>query len=117
MILRCIAGTTGATIIPNFDRLASQGWRAVGAEAKLPVGGWKREQARALDLGLPGADSLTDRTIPTFSRGELPHFAGINSFMKAPYVEDSRTVGRYDATVLGVPFDGGTTFRPGSQPS
>jgi hypothetical protein len=46
---------------PDFDRLASQGWRAVDAEAKLPVGGWKREQARALALGLPGADSLTDR--------------------------------------------------------
>lgn len=100
---------------PDFDRMASQGWRALDAEATLPAGGWKREQARALDLGLPGADSLTDRTIPTFSRGELPHFAGINSFMKAPYVEDSRTVGRYDATVLGVPFDGGTTFRPGAR--
>jgi agmatinase len=100
---------------PDFDRLASQGWRALDAEAKLPAGGWRREQARALDLGLPGAASLTDRTIPTFSRGELPHFAGINSFMKAPYVEDSRTVGRYDGTVLGVPFDGGTTFRPGAR--
>ena len=28
--------------------------------------------------------SLTDRTIPTFARGELPHFAGINTFLKAP---------------------------------
>lgn len=32
--------------------------------------------------GLPGASSIVDRTIPTFSRGELPHFAGINTFMK-----------------------------------
>ena len=35
-----------------------------------------------------------DRDIPTFSRGELPHFAGINTFMKAPYLEDVRLVRR-----------------------
>jgi agmatinase len=40
-----------------------------------------REVARALRLGLKGADSIVDKTIPTFSRGELPHFAGINTFL------------------------------------
>lgn len=38
--------------------------------------------AQGLEHGLPGASSIVDRTIPTFSRGELPHFAGINTFMK-----------------------------------
>ena len=34
------------------------------------------------------ADSMEDRTISTFSRTELPHFAGINTFMGFPYLED-----------------------------
>jgi agmatinase len=66
-------------------------------------------------MGLPGAESLTDRTIPTFARGELPHFAGINTFLKAPYVENVSDVGRYDAAVVGIPFDSGTTYRPGTR--
>jgi agmatinase len=66
-------------------------------------------------MGLPGAESLSDKSIPTFARGELPHFAGINTFLKAPYVEDVRDVGKYDAAVLGIPFDSGTTYRPGTR--
>jgi agmatinase len=64
---------------------------------------------------LPGASSIDDKTIPTFSRGELPHFAGINTFLKAPYIEDANDVGKYDAAVVGVPFDGGCTYRPGTR--
>src|SRR5215470_11008654 len=75
---------------PDFDRLATQGWKVLEA-------GWRKEQKWALDMGLPGADCLTDRTIPTFARGELPHFAGINTFLKAPYVENVRDVAKYDA--------------------
>ena len=70
---------------------------------------------RELKLGLQGSSSINDKTIPTFSRGELPHFAGINTFMKAPYCEDISEVGKYDAAVVGVPFDGGTTYRPGTR--
>jgi agmatinase len=88
---------------------------AVAAEARLPSARWEQEVARGLELGLPGADSITDRRIPTFSRGELPHFAGINTFLKAPFVEDVRTCGDYDVAVLGAPFDGGTTYRPGTR--
>ena len=55
------------------------------------------------------------RSIPTFARGELPHFAGINTFLKAPYVENVRDVGKYDAAVIGIPFDSGTTYRPGTR--
>lgn len=66
-------------------------------------------------MGLAGASSIEDKTIPTFSRGELPHFAGINTFMKAPYVENVRDVAGYDATVVGVPFDGGCTYRAGTR--
>ncbi|HEX3442376.1 MAG TPA: arginase family protein, partial [Pseudolabrys sp.] len=100
---------------PDFDKMATQGWKALDAEGNLSEAGWRKEQQWALDMGLPGADSLTDKSIPTFSRGELPHFAGINTFLKAPYVENVRDVAKYDAAVLGIPFDSGTTYRPGTR--
>ena len=89
--------------------------QAFEREAQLPTTALEREQRRGLELGLPGADSIVDKTIPTFSRGELPHFAGINTFLKAPYVEDVRRCGEYDIAVLGAPHDGGTTYRPGTR--
>ena len=89
--------------------------RAVAAEAALPTTGWEREVARGLELGLPGADSIVDRTIPTFSRGELPHYAGINTFLKQPYLEDVHRCGDYDVAILGAPHDSGTTYRPGTR--
>jgi agmatinase len=66
---------------PDFDRMGTQGWKALDAEGKLPEDGWRKEQKWALDMGLPGSECLTDKSIPTFSRGELPHFAGINTFL------------------------------------
>jgi agmatinase len=100
---------------PDFDRMQLQGWKAAQAEADIPGAGWKKERAWALKMGLAGADSIEDKSIPTFARGELPHYAGINTFLKAPYVEDVAEVGAYDAAVIGVPFDGGTTYRPGTR--
>src|SRR5258705_2283064 len=97
---------------PDFDRLGTQGWKAAEAEGRLSEAGWRREQQWALDMGLPGAESLTDKTIPTFARGELPHFAGINTFLKAPYVENVRHIGKYDAAGIGIPFRSGTTHQP-----
>ena len=75
------------------DRYGPEARRAVEAEAGLPTTRWEEEVARGLELGLPGADSIVDRSIPTFSRGELPHYAGINTFLKAPYCEDVRRCG------------------------
>jgi agmatinase len=100
---------------PDFDRKNLQGWRAVHREATLPQAAWKAEQERAVRLGLSGAESIEDRSISSFARGELPHYAGINTFLKAPYVENVRDAGKYDAAILGAPFDGGTTFRPGTR--
>lgn len=94
---------------------STKGWRAAIKEGELPTTAWEAEVARGLEFGLPGASSINDKTIPTFSRGELPHFAGINTFMKAPFLEDVRDCGKYDATVMGVPFDGGTTYRSGTR--
>src|SRR5438552_18272797 len=68
---------------------------------------------RALEYGLEAAPSVQDRTISTFARGQQPAFAGINTFRKAPYVEDVHEVGKHEVAVLGAPFDMGTTYRAG----
>jgi len=68
---------------------------------------------RGLEYGLEAAASVQDRTISTFARGHQPAFAGINTFLKAPYVEDVHEVGKHEVAVLGAPFDMGTTYRAG----
>ena len=98
---------------PDFRN--TEGWKAAHKEKDIPDERHHQEIRESLEKGLPGASSIQDRTIPTFARGELPHFAGINTFMKTPYVEDVRDIGKFDAAVLGVPFDGGTTYRPGTR--
>ena len=101
--------------VPLHDQYGPEARYAVEAEALIPQTAHEREIARGLELGLQGADSIVDRSIPTFSRGELPHFAGINTFLKAPYLEDVRECGAYDVSILGAPHDGGTTYRPGTR--
>src|SRR4051812_40784820 len=100
---------------PSYEKLNARGWRAAEAEARLGDKRWQEELARGLKNGLSAAESIGDRTIPTFARGELPQFAGINTFLKAPYIEDVHEVGKFDAAIVGVPFDGGTTYRPGTR--
>jgi len=92
------------------DKYGPEAKYAVESEALLPHRKHDEEIARGLELGLPGADSIIDCRILTFSRGEMPHFAGINTFVKAPYLEDVRICGQHNVTVLGAPFDGGTTY-------
>ncbi|MGB0694538.1 MAG: agmatinase family protein [Rhodospirillaceae bacterium] len=98
---------------PDLSKL--QGWKAMHKEASIPGGEWEKERQWALRMGLTGSDSINDKSIPTFARGELPHYAGISTFMSAPYAEDVTTVGNFDVAVLGAPFDGGTTYRPGTR--
>jgi agmatinase len=100
---------------PQSNAPDTEANRALAKEAQLPLTGWQQEVSQGLEFGLEAADSIRDRTIPTFSRGELPHYAGINTFMKAPYVEDVRKVGEYDVAIVGVPHDSGTTYRPGTR--
>ncbi|KAL7463034.1 hypothetical protein ACHAXS_003409, partial [Conticribra weissflogii] len=98
-----------------FNPKTTMGWNAALKEAEIPLTKFNQETEEGLRLGLPGASSIDDKTIPTFSRGELPHFAGINTFLKAPYIEDAKAVGAYDCAVVGVPFDGGCTYRAGTR--
>lgn len=104
-------GASGA-----FERLhPSEGMQALEKERALPLTGWQQEVDQAHRFGLEAAESIVDRRISTFSRGELPHYAGINTFMKAPYIEDVNRVGEFDVAIVGVPHDSGTTYRPGTR--
>ena len=100
---------------PTSMHYQTKGWKAAVKEASIPTTRHDAEVKKNLEIGLPGASSLEDKNIPTFSRGELPHFAGINTFLKAPFCENVHDVGKYDVTCLGVPFDGGTTYRSGTR--
>ncbi len=105
-----------------MDRSELQGTWAVEAEARIPTTRQKELEALVLEKGLASAPSIKDRSIPLFSRdgpffapgGALP-FAGINTFMRAPFVEYVRDAAQYDVAFVGVPLDTGTTYRPGTR--
>ena len=42
----------------------------------------------------------------------VPRFAGISTFARLPTADE---VARWDVAVVGVPFDGGTSYRPGAR--
>ena len=99
----------------NENEYQTEAQQALEKERQLPLTGWQQEVDAGLEYGLEAADSIKDRTISTFSRGELPHYAGINTFLKAPYLENVNQVGNYDVAIVGVPHDSGTTYRPGTR--
>src|SRR6516164_4596647 len=43
---------------------------------------------------------------------EFPRFAGVPTFMRLPHITDAS---RLDVALVGVPFDCGTTYRPGAR--
>src|SRR3954447_19893009 len=97
----------------GIDRESLRGMQALKRLADIKDRREREQLDRALDLGLEAAPSVKDRTISLFSRGQQPAFAGINTFLKAPYCENIRDVGKYEVAVVGAPFDMGTTYRAG----
>jgi agmatinase len=73
----------------------------------------KERQEMMLAHGLPSAESIRDRTIPLFTRGRWRYNSG--TFMNHPFLEDMRELGDQDVVIIGAPYDGGTTFRPGTR--
>ena len=93
-----------------------EGMKYQGDEAALPSAYYEKENNRIKELGLEPVDSIQDKTeISCFQRGSSPHWSGINTFLKTPYLEDVRKVGEYDVAFVGVPFDIGTTYRAGTR--
>lgn len=96
-----------------FDRSRLQGTRVLKRIADISDRRQREQAERGIDLGLEAAKSVQDRSISTFMRGSQPAFAGINTFLRAPYCENIRDVSKYDVAIIGAPFDMGTTYRPG----
>jgi agmatinase len=90
-----------------------RGMRNIRKLADIPDRKQREAIEKALSYGLEAAPSVDDRTISTFARGQQPAFAGINTFRKAPYVEDVHEAGKHEVAVVGAPFDMGTTYRAG----
>lgn len=100
--------------LPDLSQFA--GTRSQKAEGSLPSAYHEKELRRIKELGLEPADSIQDKSdISCFQRGSSPHWSGINTFLKLPYLEDVRKVGEYDVAFVGAPFDIGCTFRSGTR--
>lgn len=97
----------------GFDRSRLHGTRMLRRLADISDRTQREAVERGLEYGLEAAPSVQDRTISTFARGGQPAFAGINTFLRAPYCEDVHEVSNYDVAILGAPFDMGTTYRAG----
>lgn len=97
----------------GFDRSRLHGMRILKRIADIGDRRQREQAERGIDLGLEAARSVQDRTISTFMRGSQPAFAGINTFLRAPYCENIRDVSKYDVAIIGAPFDMGTTYRAG----
>ena len=101
---------------PRSDAWNAEGSWAQRAEELLPTSRLQEENDRSLAHGLEAAESIGDRSISTFVRGELPHFAGeTGTFLKSPFLEDVNQVGDAEVAILGAPLDTGTTYRPGTR--
>jgi agmatinase len=55
---------------------------------------------------------MTQHPVGQLDALTYPRFSGVRTFARLPELAN---VGRADIAVLGVPFDGGTTFRPGAR--
>jgi len=99
----------------SSERQPFQGMRNIRKLAEISDSKQREAVERSLEFGLEAAPSVNDRTISTFVRGQQPAFAGINTFRKAPYLEDVHAVGKHEVAIVGAPFDMGTTYRPGAR--
>jgi agmatinase len=97
----------------GFDRGRLHATRMLRRLADIPDRAQRESAERSLEYGLEAAPSVQDRTISTFARGAQPAFAGINTFLRAPYCENVKDVSKYEAAIIGAPFDMGTTYRAG----
>jgi agmatinase len=97
-----------------MDRERLLGNRMLAREAQLPTTQMKEMLQRNLEHGLESAASIRDRTIPLFNRAGL-RFHHSSTFAARPFLRDMRELDGQDVAIVGAPFDGGTTYRPGAR--
>ncbi|MFW6075352.1 MAG: arginase family protein, partial [Chloroflexota bacterium] len=96
----------------RMRREALQGTWAMESEELLEgTKGKERTEARRA-FGLDPAESIRDRKVSLFARGR-PLNSG--PFGGADFLEDMRELDGYDVAVIGAPYDGATTYRPGTR--
>jgi agmatinase len=84
---------------------------------RKPTVAKKREpKATAVRAAAGAPNSVRElRKFRAPSANELPRGAGIQSFLRLPVHDDPEQVPAVDVLLCGVPFDGGTSFRPGAR--
>src|SRR5699024_5938708 len=97
----------------NKDNL--KGTQLAKAEQNIPTVKLEETIAKSIQQGLTPADSVEDKTISCFARGDQPIFGGISTYLKSPYLEDVNEIKGKDVAILGVPYDGAAHFRPGAR--
>ena len=97
-----------------MDREQLHGTRMLRREAELPSTRTKERIQHNLEMGLPSAASIMDRTLPLFNRGGA-RFSHAPTFAGRPFLEDMRQLGGQDVAIVGAPYDGGTTYRSGTR--
>jgi agmatinase len=98
--------------IMDRDRLV--GNQMLAREAQLPSTKMKELLQLNLEHGLESSASIRDRTIPLFNRTGM-RFHHASTFAARTFLRDMRELGGQDVAVVGAPFDGGTTYRPGAR--
>jgi agmatinase len=86
-------------------------WATEAAEMLEGTKGKERDEARR-EYGIEAAESIRDRKISLFNRGRR---SNIGTFMGTDFLEDMRKLSDQDVVIMGAPYDGGTTFRPGTR--
>lgn len=86
-------------------------WAMESEELLEGTTGSERDEARRA-YGLEASESIRDRTMSLFARGRR---SAHGPFRGAEFLEDMRQLGEQDVVFIGAPFDGGTTYRPGTR--
>src|SRR3954463_9667039 len=99
---------------PTATRAATaRSRRGRGWNMEEPPGGEGRRVRRSLLRPRPRRGFAYAPPVPRYrpiDAQQIPRFAGIKTFMRLPHVTDLDGV---DAAAVGIPFDTGTSFRPG----
>lgn len=72
----------------------------------------RKPPAKAKAKTKSAAKATTSATIAPPDGTQIPRYAGANTFCRLPELRD---VARADVAVIGIPYDSGTSFRPGAR--
>jgi len=84
--------------------------KATGARASTAP-----PKAAGLRPSTPPHSARESRKFRAPSESEQPPGAGVQSFLRVPVHDDPEQVPAVDVLLCGVPFDGGSSFRPGAR--